>query len=190
MNFNDMAKDIHENSVQHGWWNEPRTFGEVIALCHSELSEALEEYRDHKPNIYYICKSHDTRALCPDQYDGCQCGENAGCNIRKPEGVATELADCVIRILDYYGSSEADVDNEINKFKRFNYVAENFGAFISDCHKSLSYSYAFEDTNHLALCVCKIYAWAEINSVDMDEVIRIKHEFNKTRSYKHGNKVM
>lgn len=39
------AKEVHENAVNHGWYDEERSFAELIALCHQELSEALEEYR-------------------------------------------------------------------------------------------------------------------------------------------------
>lgn len=137
MNLNDLAKDIHANAQAHGWWEEPRSFGEIIALCHSELSEALEEYRNDKPALYCTCK-HPTYG-CADGYicetpdiKKCPAADIANdlCKYAKPEGVATELADCVIRILDY--------------------------------------------------CA---YA-----GIDIEETIRIKHEFNKTRPYKHGGK--
>lgn len=125
-----LRDEIHKNAVAHGWWEEERSFAEIIALCHSELSEALEEYRNKKPMLYYQCEYHDTRIKCPDQYDGCQYGKNNGCNLRKPEGIASELADTIIRILDYCGKM----------------------------------------------------------NIDIEEAIRIKHEYNKTRPYKHGGK--
>lgn len=75
--LNEWTCEIHNNAVEHGWWEEDRPFPEVVALCHSELSEALEEERNGKELIYIK--------------DG------------KPEGAAVELMDCVIRILDYLG---------------------------------------------------------------------------------------
>lgn len=68
---------------EHGWWDEdkPRTFGDMIALFHSELSEALEEHRAGYgvAEIYHDSKGDPT----------------------KPEGVPVELADVLIRIFDY-----------------------------------------------------------------------------------------
>jgi NTP pyrophosphatase (non-canonical NTP hydrolase) len=47
--FNGFAEHVHANAVHKGFWEEERNFGEMIALMHSELSEALEAERDGNP---------------------------------------------------------------------------------------------------------------------------------------------
>ena len=101
--INEWAKKIHDNAVKHGWWDEPRTFGDVIALCHSELSEALEAYRNREPLAY--CETTRTES---GRYgvDNPKVWENGD----KPEGVAVEMIDCIIRILDWCRHEGVDVD--------------------------------------------------------------------------------
>ena len=83
--LNAIAKQIHDTAVAHGWWDNPPSFGEVCALIHSEVSEALEAYRIGEP-MYY---------------------ESASGN---PEGQAVELIDVIIRTLDYLATTGVDID--------------------------------------------------------------------------------
>ncbi len=43
----ELIKVCHEVAQSKGWWDEVRNDGELIALMHSELSEALEAMRNH-----------------------------------------------------------------------------------------------------------------------------------------------
>lgn len=131
MTINEWTKQIHANAVAHGWHDQPRTFGDVVALCHSELSEALEEYRNNRPMMYTCCEIGDVcdYLVCDiDVDDVCNCTYNE----RKPEGIAVEMIDCIIRILDWCGQE----------------------------------------------------------GIDVEEVLAWKHEYNKTRPYRHNGKVL
>jgi len=45
--INKFIQECHLIAKAKGWWDEERNDGELIALMHSELSEALEAMRNH-----------------------------------------------------------------------------------------------------------------------------------------------
>lgn len=97
--INDYVNAAYQNALEKGWWDDPRSIGELIALMHSELSEALEEHRKGlQPNELYYNESKP----------------------EKPEGISTELADCVIRIFDFCGRYDIDLEKIIDTKMEYN----------------------------------------------------------------------
>lgn len=210
MNMNEFAQEVHQNAVAHGWWDEERSFGEVVALCHSELSEALEEHRAGRPNLWYACTAgNGDGTMCnPKRWMDCDMdGQEERCAYRnhKPEGIAVELADCIIRVLDYMGKERFDVDALLREAPKavmcdvpVRVYAASLGDHIARWHLLLSLAYACWCNSagthaaalRMALCICEIVEWTEKAGVDMEKILDIKHEYNKTRPYRHGGKAL
>lgn len=83
-----------------------------IALMHSELSEALEELRAGRAadQTYY-----PTINAMPGSFDPVY-----AIGKHKPEGVPSEMADVVIRVLDFCGANGIDLESIIEEKLAYN----------------------------------------------------------------------
>lgn len=110
LSIQELVLETNKLARRKGWWDDPSiNIGEKLALIHSEISEALEEAREfglEKDMAIYFNESN------PD----------------KPEGLAVELADAIIRITDLCGQFD----------------------------------------------------------LPLEAALRLKHEYNKSRPYRHG----
>jgi NTP pyrophosphatase (non-canonical NTP hydrolase) len=97
--FNELAEIVVIGAREKGFWStapQQQDSGKLMLMV-SELSEAMEELRSgHDRNEVYYSETG------------------------KPEGVPIELADCLIRILDYCGQWGIDIDMAVAEKMAYN----------------------------------------------------------------------
>lgn len=104
-----MQAEVREVNEANGWFESDRTVGDDLALLHSEVSEALDAYRDHGLD--------DPTGQCPEDFNGRHLHGASPC---KPEGFGSELADVLVRLLDTCERRGVDLAAEYERKVAFN----------------------------------------------------------------------
>jgi NTP pyrophosphatase (non-canonical NTP hydrolase) len=127
----DMQAEVTSWCERKGWKGEgsaPVTFGDTMALLHSEVSEALEAYRDwgladatgaNSPQAHLNGCDYRKAILASDgpKFHPCTCDVAAR---SKPEGIGSEFADVLIRLLDDCDRWGVDLRFEYERKMAFN----------------------------------------------------------------------
>jgi NTP pyrophosphatase (non-canonical NTP hydrolase) len=206
----EMTAEIRANNIEKGWrlaegGPGTNTFGDYLALLHSEVSEALEAYRDHRladatepePDVdahhdgrmHGICVHAEPRGACPwvRVYP-------------KPEGVGSELADVLIRLLDMadvFGVQPFDMDCELADVAPLDRpdFAASFGDHVSWLHFRIADidpvpSGRRFDGGSMSFTLRALVAVAELYGIDLDAEYQRKMAYNRTRPYQHGGRTL
>lgn len=113
MEINEGVKRAHENAKNKGFHKEPREIGTMLALIHSEVSEALEADReDKRANLanFDMYMEHTSKDFF---------SEWAFTRYLK-DTFEDEMADIVIRVFDLCGHLGIDLERHIELKMRYN----------------------------------------------------------------------
>lgn len=187
IDLNKLAQEIHAAAVEKGFWNVEDAETKHVAKMHSELSEALQEDRMDRPMLYVDDIQVLDRITDPAQFDG-----------RKPEGVAAELADFVMMLLDYAVQEEIKIPKEARQItdegKKENSYPANVHNLVYVLHEGVVIMdgglipWIMSDETHVEYMLCLVYTFLHERGIDLWQVIRLKMAYNKNRPPLHGRK--
>jgi NTP pyrophosphatase (non-canonical NTP hydrolase) len=116
--FGGMQAEVIAWAVVKGWHgpDAPEVrFGEAMALLHSEVSEALEAYRTHGTEDF-------TKKACEGTRAHLESTVGPTGHVCKPEGVGSEFADILIRLLHYSELFGVDLAAEFERKMAYNHT--------------------------------------------------------------------
>lgn len=157
--INELAKEIHADNVQAGWWPEGRCLMEVCQLIITEISEATEGER---------------KDLADDKLPHRKMGE-------------VELADAMIRLLDLGGFlgliNDDDVDTDGRWPDAIGGKHFKLSARIVSVGESIDFNAPKKVVNmNYTMAVGGIQMVAMQMNYDLWGALEEKRKFNKTRA--------
>src|SRR5688572_9027823 len=193
----------HTLACEKGWWDRKRTFLASMALVASALGEAVEAFRSPKPCCKFLAFSHAEEELAdviiriadlckvydldlsaspefssrPELFDSCCIGN--------PDDRFVCYFDVLLaHPIDVYKQSHNVIlTNPVERIAAIvSYLGEAILAYTID-------NDACTTESALASVVLEICTIATEQKFDLGEAILAKHNYNKSRAYRHGAKV-
>ena len=166
-----MTGEVQEHGRADGWHDAPVSFGEAMAYLHSEVSEVLEAWRA------WGLKDSTDPTIEPNF-------------IPKPEGVGSEFADVLIRLLDCCLRFEVDLQAEARRDAPVYVLSDSFPEDVNTLHFLVARAYMARQMGEVPgpdfACV---YAFVRQcctkYGIDLEAEYERKMQFNRSRPHRH-----
>lgn len=188
LNYNQLAAEVHKNSIKHGWWEDKPSTEHFLTLVVCELAEAVEADRegsrcDRKLFASTLCTFVEPYRHNSERYEK---KWNSAFEQCVKDTVEDELADAAIRLLDIAGAYNWDFSKpfvgqySIMVLSQLTFT-ENIGSIMGCvCLRTLS------NYNRVACSLLQIEYLAMLLDIDLTWHIEQKMRYNASRPYKHG----
>jgi len=183
MNFEKYKQEIHQNARDKGFWDAEENIEEKFMLIVSELAEAMEADRKGK----YADKKHFLQEF--DENDGNQLFNSYFTQYIK-DSFEDEIADTVIRLLDFAGGHKIDirmVDEEITQLRATSEMLFDLTKKIIKLAAAFIENDWYRDAL-FAETISMFEAFCKSKNIDLEWHIQMKMRYNSSRPRLHGKK--
>ena len=196
INWMKLCETSHQISVDKGWQETERTYHEDTILFHSELSEALEDYRANRGlnDLYFEIKLTGGEKIEGDEALVEALKKDGTLKDAKPCGIPIELADFLIRLCQFCGTKGLAGPFAFSMQCVDVNVPTSLPELLAVCHRDVSDAYEYwqarteYNDNLLSKAAYRIVRFCETNKIDIEKAIALKEAFNRMRPHKHGGK--
>jgi hypothetical protein len=182
--FSEMEAEVEAYCRDKGWWDQEVPFPVSMALLHEEIAEAGRAWRDHG------LEDMSVLTTAGDPEPGAMVSV-----IVKPEGVGSEFADILIRLLDDNTRHRLGLAEIIPRTDRG--FAEVTGEFLTDVntlHGLVARASTdwpdYPSFSAASLAGLKVFLdlLCDRYGVDLAAEYERKMAYNRTRPYRHGGR--
>lgn len=195
-NLNELAHKIHESNKLRGFDVAQDNIGQSLMLIVGEISEAMDAHqwgrfadmKEYDSEIAYLAENFPTANI------------EGGFRLDPFEKYIKntfeeELADIVMRTLDFCAAFDVDIDSYYNDTCATIYDNEdNVGSVLFNAVEALSkykVLWFIQDKMnipHIARPIHIVETLAKRNDINLEKHIALKMRYNETRPYKHGKR--
>lgn len=183
MSIDELIERSHAMAVEKGWWDgEERSVVDQVNNFHAEISEAWEEYRAGRMDVWW--GDHGFPVPNEGVEDASMIADEF-----KPEGFWVEIADLCIRLADTMGAYGWQAESielappqslPLLIHKLHTFVCDLMEADVPDWHMSA------EVQVNVIVAVC--LSAAAKQGIDLLSICEMKMAYNATRPHRHGGK--
>lgn len=206
MELNRLKDEAHKIAVEHGWHDKKYSDEHYLCLVISELMEAVNadrknKHADRKSFEHAIDNALREEHLSGNDYD---VHFSTSFKVYIKDTVEDELADVVIRLLDFAGLKGVElldmnaimgimddveaayIERAISSVKGVPLTEYCYWVCRSITNIDKSEDYWAEGS--VSAWIASIEAWCNSHNIDLMWHVEQKMKYNALRSYKHGGK--